>query len=159
MSIRRSSLFCVAHLQVYERVADNRGWPNIGGLLYYTKPFYIPTAGIAHSVVHCEKLLSGSYTQCTTAETLPSSEFVLRTRVGVVLCQIICYTDDFRTQSMNCTSEYYCLRHSTVRNCASSVRRERNGSITMVELSYFRRCLHIFCNVFGVHCTRLIIAL
>ena len=34
MSIRRSSLICVAHLQVYERVADNRWWPNIGGLLY-----------------------------------------------------------------------------------------------------------------------------
>ena len=34
VSIRRSSLICVAHLQVYERVADNRWWPNIGGLLY-----------------------------------------------------------------------------------------------------------------------------
>ena len=34
MSIRRSSLICVAYLQVYERVADNRWWPNIGGLLY-----------------------------------------------------------------------------------------------------------------------------
>ena len=32
--IRRSSLICVAHLQVYERVANNRWWPNIGGLLY-----------------------------------------------------------------------------------------------------------------------------
>ena len=31
MSIRRSSLICVAYLQVYERVADNRWWPNIGG--------------------------------------------------------------------------------------------------------------------------------
>ena len=30
MSIRRSSLICVAYLQVYERVADNRWWPNIG---------------------------------------------------------------------------------------------------------------------------------
>ena len=36
MSIRRSSLICVAYLQVYERVADNRWWPNIGGLLYAT---------------------------------------------------------------------------------------------------------------------------
>ena len=36
MSIRRSSLICVAYLQVYERVADNRWRPNIGGLLYYT---------------------------------------------------------------------------------------------------------------------------
>ena len=34
MSIRRSSLICVAYLQVYERVADNRWWPDIGGLLY-----------------------------------------------------------------------------------------------------------------------------
>ena len=34
MSIHRSSLICVAYLQVYERVADNRWWPNIGGLLY-----------------------------------------------------------------------------------------------------------------------------
>ena len=32
MSIRRSSLICVEYLQVYERVADNRWWPNIGGL-------------------------------------------------------------------------------------------------------------------------------
>ena len=39
---------------------------------------------VAHSVVHWEKLLSGSYTLCTTAETLPSSEFFLR--VAVVLC-------------------------------------------------------------------------
>ena len=29
MSIRQSSLICaVAYLQVYERVADNRWWPN-----------------------------------------------------------------------------------------------------------------------------------
>ena len=34
MSIRRSILICVAQLQVYERVADNRWWPNISGLLY-----------------------------------------------------------------------------------------------------------------------------
>ena len=46
MSIRRSSLICVAYLQVYERVADNRWWPNIGGLLY-------KHAGIA-SVNDCE---------------------------------------------------------------------------------------------------------
>ena len=41
MSIRRSSLICVAHLQVYERVADNRWWPNIGGLLYNTVLSYL----------------------------------------------------------------------------------------------------------------------
>ena len=34
MSIRQSSLICVAYLQVYERVSDYRWWPNIGGLLY-----------------------------------------------------------------------------------------------------------------------------
>ena len=39
MSIRRSSLICVAHLQVYEREADNRWWPNIGGLLYQVNRF------------------------------------------------------------------------------------------------------------------------
>ena len=38
MSIRRSSLIYVAYLQVYERVADNRWWPNIGGLLYEVVP-------------------------------------------------------------------------------------------------------------------------
>ena len=33
VSLSRSSLTCVAHLQVYERVANNRWWPNISGLL------------------------------------------------------------------------------------------------------------------------------
>ena len=40
MSIRRSSLICVAYLQVYKRVADNRWWPNIGGLI--TRAQYAP---------------------------------------------------------------------------------------------------------------------
>ena len=34
VSICRSSLICVAYLQVYELAADNRWWTNIGGLLY-----------------------------------------------------------------------------------------------------------------------------
>ena len=49
MSIRRSSLICVAYLQVYERVADNRWWPIIDGgrILVAYSTIYLRRAGVS----------------------------------------------------------------------------------------------------------------
>ena len=60
MSIRRSSLICVAHLQVYERVANNRWWPNIGGLLYckHLHPSALQRATISVELVLKENTLA-----------------------------------------------------------------------------------------------------
>ena len=84
MSIRRSSLICVAYLQVYERVADNRWWPIIGGL----RPFHTGVGYDAHwhlsSTVHyrCELNAHRERSLCT-------QETLLERRLGHVPARVL----------------------------------------------------------------------
>ena len=84
MSIRRSSLICVAYLQVYERVADNRWWPNIGGLLYsnliplvynsFSRPLNVP---VQHGVFTVQlTMVSSDGNNYTSIATVSVSSLV-----------------------------------------------------------------------------------